>query len=167
MQPYIEGNNALGTQARNNFDKDFFKLMNNAYFGKTMQNNGNHMDLHLTTDPRDAIKWFSKCKFKNHTYANGSYLIETHRKKIVHDKPVYVGCAIVELSNLKMLELHYTVNYKQFGRKAKLIYSDTDSFVYEIEHEDIYKWQQQNADNWFDSPDSKREDLQSNDNNKL
>ena len=141
MQPYIEVNNALRTQARNNFEKDFFKLKNNAVFGKTMQNVGNHMDLHLTTDPKDAIKWFSKCKFKNSTYANGSYLIETHRENIVYDKPVYVGCAILDLSNSKMLELHYNVKYNQFGKKAKLIYSDTDSFVYEIEHEDIYKWQ--------------------------
>ena len=47
MQPYIEVNKALRTQARNNFEKDFFKLKNNAVFGKTMQNVGNHMDLHL------------------------------------------------------------------------------------------------------------------------
>jgi hypothetical protein len=112
--------------------------MNNAVFSKTMQSVRLHMNLHLTIDPKNAIKWFSKYNFKNNTYANGLYLIETHREKIVYDKPVYIGCAILDLSTLKMLEFHYGVIYKQFGEKAKLIYSDTDSFVYEIEHEDIY-----------------------------
>ena len=166
MQPYIEGNNALRTLAKNDFEKDFFKLMNNAVFGKTMQNVRTQMNLHLTTDRKNAIKWFSKCNFKNNTYANGLYLIETYREKIVYDKPVYVGCAILDLSKLKMLEFHYNVIDKQFGKRAKLIYSDTDSFVYEIEHEDIYKWQKENETDWFDLSDSKREDIQSNTNKK-
>ena len=65
-----------------------------------------------------------------------------------------------------MLEFHYNVIDKQFGNKAKLIYSDTDSFVYELEHEDIYEWQRQNAKDWFDLSDSLRPDLQSNENKK-
>jgi hypothetical protein len=60
-----------------------------------------------------------------------------------------------------MLEFHYDVIDKQFGNKAKLIYSDTDSFIYEIEHEDIYKWQKDNENEWFDLSDSKRADLRS------
>jgi hypothetical protein len=161
MQPYIEGNNALRTVAKNEFEKDFFKLMNNAVFGKTMQNVRNQMNLHLTTDHKNAIKWFSKVNFKKNTHANGLYLIETYQERRVYDKPVYVGCAILDLSKLKMLEFHYDVIDKQFGNKAKLIYSDTDSFIYEIEHEDIYKWQKDNENEWFDLSDSKRADLRS------
>ena len=56
MQPYIEGNNALSTLANNDFEKDFFKLMNNAVFGKTMRNFRNQMNLHLSTDHNNAIK---------------------------------------------------------------------------------------------------------------
>jgi hypothetical protein len=117
-----------------------------------MQNVRNQMNLHLTTD--------------HNTYANGLYLIETHKEKIVYDKPVYVGCAILDLSKLKMLEFHYEDIDKQFGNKAKLIYSDTDSFVYEIEHDDICEWQKQNEHEWFDLSDSERPDLQSNNNKK-
>jgi hypothetical protein len=94
------------------------------------------------------------------------YLIETHREKIVYDKPVYIGCAILDLSNLKMLQFHYDIIDKQFRDKAKLIYSDTDSFVYETEHEDIYKWQKENETDWFDLSDRKREDFKSNENKK-
>ena len=64
-----------------------------------------------------------------------------------------------------MLEFHYDVIHKQFGKRAKLIYTDTDSFVYEIEHEDIYKRQKDNDKDWFHLSDIKREDLQSNENN--
>ena len=55
---------------------------------------------------------------------------------------------------------------KQFGKRANLIYSDTDSFVYAIERNYIYKWQQDNEDLWFDMSDSKREDLKSDRNKK-
>jgi hypothetical protein len=71
--------------------------------GKTMQNVRNQMNLHLTTDPKNAIKRFSKCSFKNNTYANGLYVIETHKAKIIYNKPVYVGCAVLNLSKLKLL----------------------------------------------------------------
>jgi hypothetical protein len=120
------------------------------------------MNPHLTTDHNNAVKWFSTCSFKNNTYANGLYLIETHKDNIVYDKPVYVGCAILDLSKLKMLEFNHDVICRQFGNKAKLIYSDTDSFVYEIEHHDIYDWQKQNETDWFDLSNTLRPDLQSN-----
>ena len=76
MKPYIEGNNELRTQAKNDFEKDFSKLMNNAVFGKTMENVRNRMNLHLTTDHQNAIKWFSRVDFTRNTNANGLYLIE-------------------------------------------------------------------------------------------
>jgi len=74
MEPYILGNNKLRTQAsiaNNKFLVDFFKLMNNSVFGKTMEQVRNRMNLHLTTDHDNAIKWFSKPEFKNNTHANG------------------------------------------------------------------------------------------------
>ena len=166
MAPYIEGNNKLRTLAKNDFEKDFFKLMNNAVFGKTMQNVRNQMNLHLTVEHSNAIKWFSKCNFKKNTHANGLYMIETYKERIVYDKPVYIGCAILDLSKLKMLEYHYDVIDKQFGKRANLIYSDTDSFVYEIEHKDIYEWMRENEEDYFDMSDSKRPDLQSDKNKK-
>jgi hypothetical protein len=87
----------------------FIFICDHESLGKTMQNVRTQMDLHVTTDPKNAMKWFSKCNFKNNAYANGLYLIETQREKLVYDKPVYVGCAILDLSNLNMLEFHYDV----------------------------------------------------------
>ncbi len=163
MKPYIEGTNALRTKAKNTFEKDFFKLMNNSVFGKTMENVRNIMNLHLTVDHENAVKWFSKPEFKRNTHAQGLYLIETNKTRIVYDKPVYIGCAVLDLSKLHMMDFHYNVIQKAFGDRAKLIYSDTDSFVYEIEHEDIYEWIGENKE-WFDLSKCEREGLRCNDN---
>ena len=65
-----------------------------------------------------------------------------------------------------MLEHHYDVIDKDFGKRANLIYTDTDSFVYEIEHDDIYDWQKKNEALCFDLSDSKRLDLKSDTNKK-
>ena len=71
---------------------------------------------------------------------------------------MYIGCAILELSKLHMLDFHYNVIQKQFGNRAKLIYSDTDSFVYEIEHNNIYEWIKENKE-YFDLSKSERPEL--------
>ncbi len=62
--------------------------MNNAVFGKTMENVKNRIDLHLTTDHNNAIKWFSKNNMKDCKSFDGLYLIEMFRKEVVYDKPI-------------------------------------------------------------------------------
>jgi hypothetical protein len=88
---YIAFNTEKRKQATNDFEKDFFKLMNNAVFGKTMENVKNRMDLHLTTDEENAKKWFSKINFKDCKSFDGLRLIEMFRKKIEYDKPLVCG----------------------------------------------------------------------------
>ena len=65
--------------------------MNNAVFGKTMENVKHRVNIHATTSDANAIKWFSKMTFKNSRYNTGSYLIETYKTEIIYDKPIYVG----------------------------------------------------------------------------
>jgi hypothetical protein len=113
LEPYITGNTDLRKVANNEFEKDFFKLMNNSVFGKTMENVKNRSKLHLTVKPDNAIKWFSKINFKKTKYIEGLYMIEAFTEKVVLDKPIYVGCAILDLSKLHMLRFHYNVIEKQ------------------------------------------------------
>ena len=108
--------------------------MNNSVFGKTMENVKNRMQLHLTTDNDNAIKWFSKVNLKDCKYNHGLYMIEMYKQEIVYDKPIYVGTGILDLSKLCMMEFHYDVMHKHFKGKHKVIYQDTDSLVYKIEN---------------------------------
>ena len=158
MKPYIETNTEFRTKAKNEFEKDFFKLMNNSVFGKTMQNVKNQMQLHITTDDNNAIKWFSKVNLKDCKYNHGLYMIEMYKKEIIYNKPIYIGVSILDLSKLCMMEFHYEVIEKNFKGKYILLYSDTDSLVYSIEHHDIYEWIKENK-NHFDLSESFRDDL--------
>jgi hypothetical protein len=140
--------------------------MNNSVFGKTMENVKNRMKLHLTIDDNNAIKWFSKATLKCAKEIDGLYLIEMYNEEIEMDKPIYVGTSILDLSKLCMMEFHYNVIEKEFCNKYDLIYSDTDSLVYRIEHPDIYEWIKENK-NYFDLSDSLKPDLKDNTNKKV
>ena len=88
-------------------------------------------------------------------------MIEKYKTKVVMSKPIYVGCAILDLSKLTMLKFHYDIIEKQFKDKYALLYGDTDSFVYNINHPDIYEWIKENSEH-FDLSDYTRADMKSN-----
>jgi hypothetical protein len=140
--------------------------MNNAVFGKTMENVKNRMDMHMTTDAQNAIKWFSKINLKDCKTIDGLYLIEMYKKEIVYDKPIYVGTSVLDLSKLCMMDFHYNAIHKEFENSYKLLYQDTDSLVYKIEHHDLYDWIKNNKQH-FDLSDSYRPDLKDNLNKKV
>ena len=81
-----------------------------------------------------------------------------YKNEIVYNKPIYVGTSILDLSKVCMMKFHYNTIEKNFKDKYNLIYSDTDSLVYSLEHEDIYEWIKQNK-NHFDLSDSVRSDM--------
>ena len=98
LKPYIDFNTDKRKEAKNDFEKDFCKVVNNAVFGKTMENFKTRMKLHLTTNHNNAVKLFSKPTFKDSKSYNGLYLIEMYHKEIVYDKPTYLGTSILDLS---------------------------------------------------------------------
>ena len=98
------------------------------------------MDLHLPTSHDNADKWFSKISLKNVQSDDGLYVIETYKKQTIYDKPIYVGTSILDLSKLCMMQFHFDVIETEFKNKYQLLYSDTDSMVYNIQHPDIHDW---------------------------
>ena len=104
-------------------------------------------------------------QFKDSREIDGLYLIELFRKEVVYDKPIYVGTTILDISKVCMMNFHYNVIHKHFEGRYHLIYSDTDSLVYVVRHEDIYKWIKENSKH-FDSSESIRDDLKDNTNKK-
>ena len=89
-----------------------------------------------------------------------------YKQEIIYDKPIYVGTSILDLSKLHMMNFHYGVIEEQFKDNYKLLYSDTDSFVYLIYNKDVYKWVSENKQH-FDLSDSLNTDIKDNGNKKV
>ena len=147
-------NTKLRTAAVNEFEKDFFKLMNNSVFGKTMENIGNRVDIKLVNDKKQAEKLSVKPNFY-HCNIFSEELVAVHMKKtkLVFNKPVYLGMCILDLSKTLMYDFHYNYIKPKYGDKAKLLFTDTDSLMYEIETEDFYKDISADVKRRFDTSD--------------
>ena len=154
LKKYIALNTDLRTKARNEFEKDFFKLMNNLVFGKTMENIRNKVNIKLVTDKKKAEKLAAKPNFKHCNILNEN-LIAIHMKKtsLTFDKPVYLGMSILDLSKTLMFDFHYNYIKKKYGDKAKLLFTDTDSLMYEIRTEDFYEDIKGDVKDRFDTSD--------------
>ena len=140
LKSYINKNTNLRTQAKNNFEKDFFKLMNNSVFGKTMENIRNRVNVKLVNTGEQFKKLTAKPNYESRKIFNEN-LVSVHMKKtsLTMNKPVYLGMSILELSKIVMFDFHYKYIKPKYGNKAKLLFTDTDSFLYEIQTEDFYK----------------------------
>ena len=125
---------------------ELFQLMNNSVFGKTMEDVRTRMDMRLTIDPDNAIKWFSTPQFKSANFIDGLYLIQTHKTEVLCDKPVYVGCSILDISKVRMMDFHFNTIHKDFEGNYDLLYSDTDSLVYQIKSPNFLKWMKENVE---------------------
>ena len=140
MKEYIDFNPRLRTAAKNDFEKDFYKLMNNSVFGKTMENIRNHRDIKLVNNKEKYLKTVMKPNFKSGTLLGPDLMgCEMGKIKVVMNKPVYLGQAILDLRKIIMYEFHYDYMIPKYGNRIKLCYMDTDSYVYDIKTEDFYK----------------------------
>ena len=139
LKNYIDLNTQLRTQATNDFEKDFFKLMNNSIFGKTMENIENRVDIRLVTSEKEAIWLGARPNYESRTIFDEK-LIAVHMKKttLFYDKPIYLGMCILDLSKTLMYDFHYNYIKNKYGDRAKLLFTDTDSLAYEIKTEDFY-----------------------------
>ena len=137
---YIMPNTRLRKNAKNEFEKDFFKLMSNSDFRKTMENTKNHKDIKLVTSDKNYLKYDMKPNFKyGHPFSKHLFGVERERTENKMNKPMYIGQEILYLSKTLMYEFHYDYMRPKYGSKVKLCYMDTDSFVYEIDNEDFYR----------------------------
>lgn len=142
LKPYIDLNTKCRTLAKNEFEKNFFKLMNNAIFGKTIEN------LRLRSDYRIVTNWlgraggrslisrpnFKRCKVFDENLA----VIEMHKSHILMNKPIVIGMCILDLSKVTMYTYWYKYFLPKYGTNVQLVYTDTDSFILEIKAPDVY-----------------------------
>ena len=155
MKPYIEMNTNLRTKAKNNFEKDFYKLMNNSVFGKTMENIRNRVNVKLVNTQERLKKLTAKPNLKSPPKIFSENLVSVHLKKtsLTMNKPVYLGMCILDLSKTIMYDFHYNYIKPKYENKAKILFTDTDSFMYEIQTEDFYKDISEDVKDRFDTSD--------------
>ena len=143
LEGYISFNTQKRNKAKNEFEKDFFKLLVNAAFGKFLENIRNRLDLELIK--KDNIKKFadqqSKSTFNGIQKTYENYYSFTYKKnEFVMDKAIYVGFSILNLSKLHMYETYYDTLQPYFGQESlKIHYVDTDGMFLSMKTENIIK----------------------------
>ena len=152
MKSYIEKNTKLRKLSKNDFESNFFKLMNNSVFGKTIENVRKRTDIELVTTEEQAEKYIYKPNYMGRTtFSDDLVAIHMGKTSIYMDKPVYLGMSILDISKKLMYDFHYGYIKPKYGDKAKLLFTDTDSLMYEIETEDFYKDISKDVHKWFDT----------------
>ena len=146
-------NTELRKEAKNEFENNFFKLMNNSVFGKTMENVRNYRDIKLVTTDKRRNQLASEPNYHTPKYFSENVMaIEMKKTKVKMNKPIYLGMSILDISKTLMYEFWYDYIKPKYGDRAKLCYTDTDdSFVIYIETEDLYKDNANDVERWFDT----------------
>ena len=143
LESYINFNNQKRHQAVNDYEKDFNKLLNNAFYGKTMENVRSRFKIKFIKkeNNRELIKYQSKLTFNaiHKSYEKcDSYTLK--QNEVLLDKPIYLGFTVLELSKLLMYESYYDILQPYFGQEnIQLHYIDTDAFVLSLNTKDIVK----------------------------
>jgi hypothetical protein len=140
LKIYIDFNTQKRKMANNEFEKDFFNLMNNAVFGKTMENLPKRLIVQLVNNQSKARKLTSKPTFHTFRIFNEN-LVAVHmlKQRLYLNRPIYVEFTILDVSKTFMYDFHYNYIKKKYGQCAKLFFTDTDSLCYNISTENIYE----------------------------
>jgi hypothetical protein len=140
LADYIAYNTKMRSVSKNVFEKNFFKLMNNSIYGKTMENVRKRVDVKLVTIKEDLVKVVASPCFQSQRIMNENLVAVKRMKEVITlSKPCYVGMSILDLSKTLMYDFHYNTIKKEYGNKARLLFIDTDSLIYEIRTDDVYK----------------------------
>src|ERR1700759_1209421 len=114
--------------AKNDFEKDFFKLMNNSVFGKTMENVRKRMNFMLISDKTKFEKYVSKPNFINGVIFNQNLVgVQYIKEKLLLNKPIYVGFSILDISKTLTYNFHHGFIKEKYDNKVKLLFTDTES----------------------------------------
>ena len=140
LKPYIDMNTELRKKVKNDFEKDSFKLMKNAVFGKTMENLRKHRDIKLVTTDKRRNRLVSKPNYHTTKWFSENLLeIEMNKTKVKMNKPIYLGLSTLEISKILMYEFWCDYMKPKYGSNVKLCYMDTGSFITHIKTKDFYK----------------------------
>jgi len=156
MRVYIEKNQNLRAASTSDFEKNFYKLMNNACYGKTCENQRKRTNIQLVTDVVKTQKLLSLPQTLSfRVFTPDIAAIELMKPRCLINRPFYVGFTVLEFAKLHMYRFHYDfVKPLWPGTKSQLLFTDTDSLMYEIEDANMYNkiWQHRDEFDLSDYP---------------
>ena len=159
LKSNIDMNTELRKKAQHEFEKNFFKLMNNSVFGKTIENVRNHREIKLVTSDKRRKRLVSEPNYHSHkTFSDHLMAIEMKKTRVKMFKPLHVGMSILDVSKILMYEFWYNYINPKYEEKAKLCYTDTDSFIINIETEDFFEDISNDIEKWFDTSNYDKND---------
>ena len=165
LKDYIMLNTNLRKVSNNEFEKDFYKLMNNSVFGKTMENVRNRINFRLINTEEQALRVKNMKRFT--IFDDELVGVHQHKKEIKLCKPIYLGQNILDDSKLTMYNFHYNFMLKKVEREnVDLLFTDTDSLCYNIRKQDIFQIIKENKDLFDLSNYPKEHELYDKTNNK-
>ncbi len=145
-------NTKLRQEGTSEFEKDFFKLMNNAVYGKTIENVLKRQEIKFCFERKKALRYVKKINFKRETiFTNKLVALHMNRMQVKYNKPIYAGLSVLEMSKWRMSKFMYEYLKPKWGDKVKVIQTDTDGLMLHIKTEDFYEEIKGNIDEWFDT----------------
>ena len=139
MKPYIDMNTELRKLARNDFEKDLFKLMNNSVFGKTMENIRKHRDIKLVATDKKRSKLVSEPNYHTiNLISENLSIIEMKKTKVKMNELIYLGLSILEISKIFVYKFWYDYMKPKYNDNVRLCYMDTNSFIMNITTNNFY-----------------------------
>ena len=140
LKEYIEFNTKQRQLAKNNFEKNFFKLMNNSVFGKTIENLRNRVTVELVHNDTRFLKLVAKPHIHSFQRFNDDLVaVKLKMRSIKMNRPNYAGMVILDYAKFLMYDFYYNVIKNRYGNSAHLLFTDTDSLCISVETEDVYK----------------------------
>ena len=151
LKPYIDKNTELRAKAKNEFEKNFLKLMNNSVFGKMIEHVRKRRDIKSIVTEKRRKKLTSGPNYVScNAFSNDLMAIEMRKTRVLMDKPIIVGQAMLDKSKELMHEFYYDYLKPKYKSNISLLYMDTDSFVLQIDTEDLFEDIKNEMHNWFD-----------------
>ena len=138
LKSYVDFNTKKRQETSDEFNKGLYKLFNRCIYGKSVGNIRNRINVKLINDKKMYQRVVDKPDFISQKVIDNNFVaVHCSEKVLTLNKPIYVGFYILELSKLLMYQFHYDYVLKNFN--VKLLYTDTDSLVYEIKSGNVYE----------------------------
>ena len=152
LKQYIDRNTEFKMKASNDFEKDYFKLLNNSFYGNTMENVRNHRDIRLVNTENKGSKLVSESNYHGTKHISEDLLItEMRQLEVSMNKPLYLGQAILDCTKMLMYEFWYNYLQPMYNIEIEVSYMDTDSFIIYVQTEDFYKDFSKDVNKGFDT----------------